>query len=79
MFQAILQSIIRSTKRRMPGLPGLPASKQSSENPQKDRTSLILILMFVPDVSGHDYGGGHHDSHTVALNLHASVGMIRRG
>ena len=44
MFQGIVQSKIRSTKRRMPGL---PASKKSSENPQKDRTSLILILMLV--------------------------------
>ena len=44
MFQAILQSIVRSTKRRMPGL---PEQNKSSKTPQKDRTSLILILMLV--------------------------------
>ena len=44
MFQGILQSIIRSTKRRMPGL---PEPRKSTETPQKDRTSLILILMLV--------------------------------
>ncbi|MEI7678603.1 MAG: hypothetical protein WCK07_04330 [Betaproteobacteria bacterium] len=42
MFSAIVQSIIRSTKRRMPGL---PEPKKSSGTPQKDRTSLILILI----------------------------------
>ena len=44
MFQAILQSIVRSTKRRMPGL---PEQNKSSKTTQKDRTSLILILMLV--------------------------------
>jgi len=36
MFQAILQSIMRKTKRRMPGL---PEPKKSTETPQKCASS----------------------------------------